>query len=451
MSTINLTNGSDIFIDSNNTGDTINGLGGNDQITGGNGNDIINGGDGNDILTGGLGSDILTGGNGQDIFRDTAAGLNGDHITDLLPGDSIVITDLTTATANFGINGNSITYGNGMSVTVDNLGPGRLFFNNLQSGGVQIKLVEAAHSDFNGDGISDFMWRDSSGTMSEWLGSKGGGFHWNPASGFSVGTDWSMLGFGDFNGDGTNDILWRQSSTGTVMEWLANAQGNFAWNVNYDLPTTYQFQTLGDFNGDGREDIMWRAPDGTLSEWLGQPNGSFAWNPNAAMQLTTDWQLIGSGDFNGDGHDDLLWRQDTSGIVMEWLANDQGGFAWNVNYPLASNFHFVGTGDFNGDGISDVLWRNDAGTLSEWLGQSNGSFQWNPNAAFTVPTDSQVVGIGDYNGDGIDDILWETSGGHVYQWLGQVNGNTSTFALNQNVQYDVGTSLHAQPPADHLM
>jgi hypothetical protein len=188
-----------------------------------------------------------------------------------------------------------------------------------------------------------------------------------------------------------------------------------------------------------------------LSEWLAQPNGSFAWNPSSGYQVTTDWKLIGSGDFNGDGHDDLLWRQDNSGIVMEWLANDQGGFAWNVNYNLATNFHFVGTGDFNGDGVSDVLWRNEAGTLSEWLGTGNGGFAWNPNAAFNVSTDSQVIGIGDYNGDGLDDILWQTSTGHVYQWLGQVNGNTSTFAFNPNNQYDVSTNLHPQPPADHFL
>jgi hypothetical protein len=448
MSTINLSEGPDIFVDSNTTGDTINGLGGNDQITGGDGDDIIDGGSGNDILTGGLGHDALTGGLGIDTFRDTMAGLNGDHITDLLIGDRIEITDLTTA--NFGLNGNSITFGNGDSVIVDNLGPGRLAVHALTSGGYQLILEEPARNDFNGDGISDLMWRDSTGTMSEWLGSQGGGFQWNPSSGFAVGTDWSMLGFGDFNGDGRNDILWRQSGSGTVMEWLGGANGSstFAWNLNYDLSTTFSFQTLADFNGDGHEDIMWRASDGTLSEWLGQGNGSFAWNPNAAMQVTSDWNVIGSGDFNGDGHDDLLWRQDGSGTVMEWLATDQGGFAWNVNYALPTDFHLVGTGDFNGDGLSDIMWRASDGTLSEWLGQNNGSFAWNPNAVYAVSTNSQVASIGDFNGDGIDDLMWQTSGGHLSQWLGQQNGS---FAVNQGVQYDVSTSLQIQPPPDHFL
>ena len=40
------------------------------------------------------GIDTLTGGDDVDRFRDTAAGLNGDRITDFLPGDRIQIMDL---------------------------------------------------------------------------------------------------------------------------------------------------------------------------------------------------------------------------------------------------------------------------------------------------------------------------------------------------------------------
>ena len=43
--------------------------------------------------------DTLTGGANADTFADTAAGLNGDTITDLQAGDSIVITDASLAVA----------------------------------------------------------------------------------------------------------------------------------------------------------------------------------------------------------------------------------------------------------------------------------------------------------------------------------------------------------------
>jgi len=73
--------------------DIITGTTGNDMIDGGAGNDILNGGLGDDILIGGLGTDTFTGGAGNDTVKGKAAWLNGDHITDFLLGDSIVITD----------------------------------------------------------------------------------------------------------------------------------------------------------------------------------------------------------------------------------------------------------------------------------------------------------------------------------------------------------------------
>ncbi len=155
--------------------DTISGLGGNDQLLGNAGNDTIDGGSGDDILTGGSGLDILTGGVGVDRFADTAAGLNGDRITDLLPGDRIQITDLTIQNAGIGVTGSTITY-NGGSVTVDNLGPGRLIIREIQGGGVEIRLQSIAENDFNGDGRSDLLLRHSNGTMTEWLGQSNGGF-----------------------------------------------------------------------------------------------------------------------------------------------------------------------------------------------------------------------------------------------------------------------------------
>ncbi len=35
-------------------------------------------------------------------------------------------------------------------------------------------------------------------------------------------TDWRVTNTGDFNGDGKTDIVWRQTSTGTTYLWLMN-------------------------------------------------------------------------------------------------------------------------------------------------------------------------------------------------------------------------------------
>jgi hypothetical protein len=37
-----------------------------------------------------------------------------------------------------------------------------------------------------------------------------------------VPLNWSIVETGDFNGDFMSDILWRDSSTGTVATWLMN-------------------------------------------------------------------------------------------------------------------------------------------------------------------------------------------------------------------------------------
>ncbi len=103
LATVKGTLGDDIF---DFTGVTLTGIGGidmqsgndsvigsiqDDVIDGNIGNDIIDGGAGNDILTGGADIDILTGGAGNDVFKDKAANLNGDTITDFTLGDAIQI------------------------------------------------------------------------------------------------------------------------------------------------------------------------------------------------------------------------------------------------------------------------------------------------------------------------------------------------------------------------
>src|SRR5438270_5940205 len=118
MPTYSGTSGNDTYIVGDNQDWTIYGLGGDDHLTGGGGNDTLDGGAGNDVLSGGAGHDVLTGGTGADIFIDSAANLNGDQITDFLPGDRIQITDLPfnssdPSVANVQLVGNTITYGSG--------------------------------------------------------------------------------------------------------------------------------------------------------------------------------------------------------------------------------------------------------------------------------------------------------------------------------------------------
>jgi len=432
--------------------DQISGLGGNDNLSGGLGDDLIDGGSGNDVLSGGGGHDTLTGGTGVDTFQDTAAGLNGDIITDFHLGDRIAITDpgLTTDNANIALDGSLLTYTGG-SVELENLGAGRLVQRNLVGGGVEIRLQGSAHNDFNGDGVSDVLLQNDNGTVRDWLGqAPDGNFVGNiDKVNILTGPEWHVIGTGDFNGDGYVDVLW-QHDNGTVRDWLGHADGSFTGNIDHvNIVTDWTAVGTGDFNGDGRADILWQNANGTVRDWLGQSDGSFVGNIDKLnINTGTEWHVIGTGDFNGDGLDDILW-QNVNGTVRDWLGQSDGSFVGNIDHVnIVTDWHAIGTGDFNGDGMSDILWQNANGTIREWLGQSDGTFVGNTDHVNFIPAAGMhVVDIGDYNGDAIDDLLWQTSDGTVTSSLGQTDGSFVDNSAHVNIH--TGTDWHVQSPFVH--
>ena len=84
--------------------------------------------------------------------------------------------------------------------------------------------ARGATHDFNGDGKSDILWRDSSGNIAMWL-MNGSTVSSGPGLG-QISTAWSIVGQRDFDGDGKSDILWRDTS-GNIAMWLMNGAHGF--------------------------------------------------------------------------------------------------------------------------------------------------------------------------------------------------------------------------------
>lgn len=181
-----------------------------------------------------------------------------------------------------------------------------------------VPAPQGARNDFNGDNVSDILWRATSGTSTYW---KSGNFATREAVTSVASQAWQVAGTGDFNGDGKSDLLWRNLSTGANTIWLsANSAtvqavtgvGNTAWKV----------AAVEDFNGDGKSDILWRSSGtGANAIWL---SGDSETLQNTTTVSSQAWQVAAIGDYNGDRKADILWRNSSSGANTVWTSGSSG-------------------------------------------------------------------------------------------------------------------------------
>ena len=284
---------------------------------------------------------------------------------------------------------------------------------------VGISLPLSTH-DFNGDGKSDILWRDSAGDVGVWL-VNGASILQTAVSG-NVPANWSAVGQRDFNGDGFADILWRDTA-GDVGIWLMNGTQIISSTVVGNVPINWSVSATGDFNGDGEADIVWRDKAGDVGIWL--MNGTSILQSAVVGNVSTSWVIAGA-DMNGD----IFWRNTTTGEVGMWVMNGTQ-IAQTVDFgAVPPTWSIDGIGDFDGNGSTDILWRDTSGNVGVWL--LNGTNIMSTSVIGGMPANWSVAATGDYNGDGQSDILWIDNAGNVGAWL--MNGATiSSVAMYGNV------------------
>jgi hypothetical protein len=241
-------------------------------------------------------------------------------------------------------------------------------------------------------------------------------------------TNWSIVGKGDFDGDGVLDYVWRNSSTGQVYLMFMTSptkvkSGAVVW---IEPDQNWKIVATGDLNGDGKTDLIWWNSStgmvfGLLINGSSSPTGAVIWTEPDV----THWRIVATGDLNGDGKADLIWWNSSTGMVFGMLMNGtkvtSSGVIWTE--PGVANWRIVGTGDLNGDGKADLVWRNRStgivfGMLMNGLAvSSNGVFWTEPDLNW------EIVSIGNYTNDAKADLLWRhKTTGMVY--LLPMNGLT---------------------------
>src|SRR5437763_8432086 len=112
----------------------------------------------------------------------------------------------------------------------------------------------AGIGDFDGDGKDDILWHNAV-TGENYIYFMDGKSI-KPSEGYLrtvADTRWQIAGVGDFDGDGKSDILWRNSSTGENYLYPMNglAIKPTEGYLRTVADTRWQIAGVGDFNGDG--------------------------------------------------------------------------------------------------------------------------------------------------------------------------------------------------------
>jgi hypothetical protein len=267
---------------------------------------------------------------------------------------------------------------------------------------------------------------------------------------------WTMVGVSDFNGDGETDYLWRQAATGTTAIWEMR---NGLIRQGYYLPTrdsSWSINLATDLNNDGKGDILWQNNQGQNLVWY-MDGGTVIGSDSLLTVADRNWRMEAAGDFNYDGKTDLLWRNYASGENAAWLMNGNQ-ITGTMSFLTINdrNWTIEGAGDFNDDGKVDLLWHHTSGINATW--NLNGSAIASSTALTSVADPNwQIMGVGrrfetpmeaDLPGNNtslalnLGDITGLTAGGSV-RVGGSVHSNSDTadyyrFTLTGSTIVDIG-------------
>ena len=190
---------------------------------------------------------------------------------------------------------------------------------------------------------------------------------WETVGQFDATTQ--VLGLGDFNGDGQTDLLLRNTN-GAVGCYFTSGD-KLGWNYFQSLGDEWTVSAIGDLNGDGRDDVVLKHDNGFAGSWLTQSDYTMAW---ANLDTLADgFTIVGCGDFDGDGTSDVLLKN--GGYYGAWIVEDGSVSSWMGLGGLGS-VSVEQIADFDADGVDDLRIRTAMGDLGSQLVKGADSLEW---------------------------------------------------------------------------
>ncbi|MCC6405672.1 MAG: VCBS repeat-containing protein [Planctomycetes bacterium] len=267
--------------------------------------------------------------------------------------------------------------------------------------------------DFDGDGLADFAYVDTLGTLRVFENTgASGGFQLAPASSVALGSVKSILRVGELTGDGVRDLL--AVTDQAIQIAPLNADGTLQPTVSIATASVWGWPrpVIGDVDGDGDDDaLVWDGYGTGFSETLRRTSAT-------TLQLEPV-QVGGPGtelaDIDQDGDLDGICCGG-GGSIYSW--KNAGGSEFNICWNDGSgvftpSFQMRGTGSTHIAGATDIDHDGDIDLVAgRAIYYARGPFTGPPLVKFTAPEVSPYSTT-DFDGDGDLDLSVSIDGAVV--------------------------------------
>jgi hypothetical protein len=300
--------------------------------------------------------------------------------------------------------------------------------------GFQLQLVPvigaigiAAVGDFNSNGNPDFVWRDSSASLSMFEYDATAQSVSNTGLG-TVGSGWSILGGAHFSNASTSQMLTDYTPNGTMTLWWVSNGTLTGVDLGQNWPNI-GFITNAQFTDNGGANIsdflVTNLVDHHLYDWWIDGN-----NTLQGIDLGPYWSnvaIVAPSQFTANGGTNLLVNNILDNHLYDWWIDANNTLQGIDLGPYWSNVAAVATGQFVANTNTNLLVTNTLDHhLYDWWISDNGVLQGTDLGAYWSNVQLVTVGRFDNNSSNTQMLVRNTLDHHLYEWWitaqGQLTG-----------------------------